>query len=248
MGLRIPLLAASLLAGSLLSTSAFAQYAPAGVQEDVPEATVTGGGWSVCHSSTFAEAGTLLTTIQADCDEANLMLACRPVGSPTFTLLAQAPRSDVLFFTGESNTPHDANGVGWYYSDDFSWGFAPQGETLYRDSCDYNGGGPQDAADLRMCIHTSGGQFDNGYRCGDDSDIYSGGWERLVLESAGTGPGVRIGNAGDNVPVVVAEELVVPPTRTIANVDGRLDIITAMDIARGAGVRVIGVPPRDLAK
>ena len=45
------------------------------------------------------------------------------------TVAAHAPRTDVLFDTGTGNVPHDANGVGWYYNGNWSWGFAPQGAT-----------------------------------------------------------------------------------------------------------------------
>ena len=232
MAWRKSLLAVSLVAGSILPTMAFAQYAPVGVQQNVPEATVAGGGWSVCHSSTFDEIGTPLATIQADCDGTNVMLACRPVGSATFTLLAQAPRADVFTDTGTGNTPHNANGVGWYYNDDWSWGFAPQGEPLDRDTCDWNS---VSVPELRMCIHTDAGATDAGYRCGDNNLNGNSAWERLVLESGGAGPGVRIGNAGENEPMVVAEELVLPPVRMIANVGGALDIITSIDYAFSPG-------------
>jgi len=29
--------------------------------------------------------------------------------------------------TGTSNTLHDANGTGWHFDGDFSWGFADEG-------------------------------------------------------------------------------------------------------------------------
>jgi len=41
----------------------------------------------------------------------------------------------VLFDTRESDIPHDANGVGWYYGDNESWGFAKQGDAITRSSC-----------------------------------------------------------------------------------------------------------------
>lgn len=226
--------AALLAAGLLFAGSAAAQYAPVGVQANVPAATVAGGGWTTCFSSTFAENGTPLATIQANCDKAQLMMACRPVGAPNYTLLAVAPRADVFTDTGTGNTPHDANGVGWYYNDSYSWGFAPQGEPINRSSCDYNGGG-QTQANMRMCIHTGGGQTNSGYRCGDNDLNGDAGWERLILESDGAAPGVHLDNDGINAPVVVAEELVVPPSRTIANVGNRLDVVAALGYAFSPG-------------
>ena len=226
-------LVVAFMVGCFLSDHAFAQYAPVGVQVDVPETTVIAGGWNVCHSSTFAESGTPLGSIEDSCDKTNVMLACRPVGASNFTLLAQAPRADVFTETGDGNTPHDANGVGWYYDDNSSWGFAPQGEPIDRDSCDINAGAS------RMCIHTWFGVTDEGYRCGDDTDDLNDDptWERVVLESRlfDPAPGVRFGDAGVNEPVVVAAEIVIPPTRTITNFEGTLDIITSVDYAFAPG-------------
>jgi hypothetical protein len=234
MNTRKSLLALSLMAGCFVANDAMAQYAPVGVQQDVPEATVIAGGWTPCYSETFGDSGTSLATIQADCDKANLMMACRPVGDSDYSLLAQAPRADVFFFTDQSNTPHDANGVGWYYSDNFSWGFAPEGEPINRDNCDYDEGS-QTQADMRMCIHTNGGATDGGYRCGDNDLNADSSWERVLLEADDPPPGVRFGDAGLNAPVLVAEEAVIPPSRTLSNVDNALDLITNVDYAFSPG-------------
>jgi hypothetical protein len=108
------------------------------------------------------------------------MLACRQVGSDTFKLLAHAPREDVLFFTGTSNTAHDANGVGWYYSDSYSWGFAKQGDPLKRGSCDTESINPTQ----RLCWHTSNGNLSGGWRCGSATSLNgSATWERVVLHA-----------------------------------------------------------------
>lgn len=212
--------------------SAAAQYTPVGVQTNVPEATVTAGGWTVCHSSTFSESGTPLATIQANCDKALLMMACRPVGDPNYTLLAEAPRADVFFDTGTGDTPHNSNGVGWYYNDSYSWGFAPQGLALNRDSCDYDDGS-QVQPEMRMCIHTGGGTTNNGYRCGTTTPGAS--WERLILEADDGPPGVNLGNAGLNRPVVIAEELKIPPNRTLTNAANQLDVVTQVGYAFSQG-------------
>ena len=74
--------------------------------------------------------------------------------------------------------------MGWYYSDQWSWGFAPGGESVYRNSCDFNGGGMQTFPHLRMCWHTGGGNMNFGYRCGDDSGtFYDQTWERRVYHA-----------------------------------------------------------------
>ena len=109
-------------------------------------------------------------------------MACRPVGATTFTLLAAAPSSDVLFFTDESSTPHVANGAGWYYSDSFSWGFAREGDELNRYDCDVHTVNPAD----RLCWHSYSGQLDDGWRCGATTDLnFNSGWERVVFQAPG---------------------------------------------------------------
>ncbi|WP_043802873.1 hypothetical protein, partial [Arenimonas malthae] len=213
-----------LAAGLLFSGDAAAQYYPSGVQQNVPEATVTGGGWSVCHQSTFDESGTSLATIQADCDKELTMMACRPVGDPNFTLVAAAPRTDVFFDTGTGDVPHNANGVGWYYNDNWSWGYAPQGEPINRDSCDFF---PGTVEDLRMCIHTGGGTTNSGYRCGNNNLNGAAGWERVILEADAT---VNLTVPGSNSPRLIAEELIIPPNRTLTNT-GNLDIVTTIEYA-----------------
>ena len=100
----------------LAGTATAQSYAPSGVQTNVPEGTVAGGGWSVCHSETYAGSNTPVADILAACDRPQVMLACRPVGNPDYTLLAQAPRGDVFYDTGATNNTRDANGVGWYFS------------------------------------------------------------------------------------------------------------------------------------
>ncbi|HWS31904.1 MAG TPA: hypothetical protein VN408_04085, partial [Actinoplanes sp.] len=198
------------------------------MQQNVPEATVTGGGWSVCHQSTFDESGTPLATIQADCDKELTMMACRPVGDPNFTLVAAAPRADVFFDTGMGNVLHDANGVGWYYNDSWSWGFVPQGDGVIRNSCDVEFGS-QSA--LRMCVHTGGGVTNSGYRCGSTTLNGNGTWERVILEADAT---VNLTVPGSNSPRLIAEELIIPPNRTVTN-NGNLDIATTIEYAFSPG-------------
>ena len=81
----------------------------------------------------------------APCDGSYLMLGGSPESSTTLSVLAAAPRADVLFDTGHTNTPHNANGSGWYFATDWSWGFAPQGQSIQRAQCDAVTGA------LRLC-------------------------------------------------------------------------------------------------
>lgn len=160
----------------------------AGVQTNVPVASLE--GWTPCYSDTYGNSGTSLATIQAGCSQAHLLLGCRMVGSPDLLVAAHAPRADVLFDTGTGNTPHDANGVGWYYNDSHSWGFAEQGDPISRNSCDttasswdgYAGPNP----DKRLCWHTGSGTIDGGWRCGDNIELNSNNsWERVVFQRDG---------------------------------------------------------------
>ncbi|MBW8310572.1 MAG: hypothetical protein K0M64_00935, partial [Rhizobium sp.] len=226
-----------LAAGLAFSGDAAAQsYMPAGVQANVPEATVLAGGWTVCSTNTFATVGVPMATILAGCSEENIMYACRPVGDPNFTLVAAAPRADVFFDTGNPgtnpggyNTPHDANGVGWYYNDSYSYGFAPQGEPLSRSSCDVNGS----QGNLRMCVHTNAGALHpaGGYRCGTTTLNGNGGWEHVILQAT---PTVNLTVPGSNSPRLIADELIIPPNRTLTNA-GNLDIETTIEYAFSPG-------------
>jgi hypothetical protein len=158
-------------------------YTFSGVQNNVPIAQLT--GWSQCYIDTYANSSTSLSTILAACSQSKLLLGCRTTGSSTLLVAANAPRVDVIFDTGTSNTPHNANGVGWYYNSSYSWGFAPQGDVITRNSCDtqdsilssgVNGG-------LRLCWHTGNGLINTGWRCGMAADIFQSSHERLIFQA-----------------------------------------------------------------
>jgi len=154
-----------------------------GIQQDLPVSSLN--GWTQCFSEVYGAANTGLDVVQKLCQGSLLMLACRPLGSATLQLAAYAPRADVLFSTGLGNDVHAANGVSWYYGDDQSWGFAPLGDAVTRNSCD-----TQDSSilaegvdgDLRLCWHTGGGYLQGGWRCGYDDDLnVSSAYERLIF-------------------------------------------------------------------
>jgi len=154
-------------------------YNAEGPQVDVPQQALV--GWEACWSSTYAEGGTSLALIASTmCEDKNLMLACRPVGSNIFTLLAHAPREDVLTDTGTSNEPHIANGSAWYYASAWSWGFARAGDPVNRQSCDNL---DQPHPEQRLCWHTSSNDVDTGYRCGAKIVADDTLWERVILQS-----------------------------------------------------------------
>src|SRR5262245_31149801 len=112
---------AFVLALTLHGATARAQsLAASGISHDVPVASLT--GWAVCYSDTYdVHLHDQISTIQAACTGPNLLVACRPTGAANLQLAAHAPRADVFFDTGSGNTPHNANGVGWYFSADRSW-------------------------------------------------------------------------------------------------------------------------------
>ncbi|WP_034224047.1 hypothetical protein, partial [Arenimonas donghaensis] len=225
--------AVALAAGGLLwAGNASAQYAPVGVQQNVPEATVTAGGWTVCYSGTFAESGTPIATILANCDQANIMYACRLVGDPNYSVLAQAPRADVFTDTGTGNVTTSSNGVEWYFNASYSFGFAPGGEAVTRGSCDTTNTGNND----RICVHTFAGNTNPGWRCGNNI-TGSAGVERVILESTlvpVVSPGIALGNPATTSPVLVAEELIIPPARTLTNT-GDLNISTEVSYSFSPG-------------
>jgi hypothetical protein len=158
-------------------------YVP-GVQQNIPDAQLQ--GWQQCFKNTYAGAQDL-PTVLANCNKAKLLMACRQVGSPTWALVAMAPRQDVLFDCGQQpNCTKQSNGVGWYYSNNYSWGFAQGGDAVNRNSCDFNPGN-QVNPDLRLCWHTDQGQpqgqIDSGYRCGNNSLNGDASWERAVFQA-----------------------------------------------------------------
>jgi hypothetical protein len=152
-----------------------------GVRTNFPDTDLV--GWELCHSETYGVYGTSLTgTVLSRCNKNNLMLACRQTGSATITVAAHAPRPDVIYDTGSGySSVHNANGVDWYYSSSYSWGFVNAGSGVARSSCDTMG---SPDSEKRLCWHTSGGTLSGGYRCGTTTGLNSSStWERLVYHA-----------------------------------------------------------------
>jgi hypothetical protein len=155
------------------------------VQTNVPETELTSNGWTLCHTSTYNSSGTTLASILAACPGARLALACRDTGSPTLRVLATGDRTVVTTdcaagATGcgslASTCTTESHGVGWYFHDAWSWGFAPAGEVVNRCSCDTQNPDSED----RICWHTGGGNLNGGYRCGSDT---SSNGERRIYQA-----------------------------------------------------------------
>ncbi|CAF0956826.1 unnamed protein product [Adineta steineri] len=150
----------------------------AGVQLNLATSLLS-SAWSPCYTATYATnmSAANLPGILALCNGTRLLLGCRPVGSAVLTVAAMGDRSAVLHDCGSAqNCAYVTNGVGWYYSDSWSWGFVNGNDTVSRTSCDT----VSIDADYRLCWHTAGG---GGYRCGatlylnDDTT-----WEKEILQ------------------------------------------------------------------
>jgi len=134
------------------------------------------GGWRRCFKGTYANSKDL-DVIAANCDGSHLLLTCRKKDDTVLTVAAYAGREHVLYDTDTSNITHRANGVEWYFDQSWSWGFADEGSTVYRNSCDTESGD----AEQRLCWHTSASRVTGGWRCGSTTSLNSSSdWERLV--------------------------------------------------------------------
>ena len=153
-------------------------YWAEGPQTNVDAADL--GGWTQCWVGGYGGfyPGLSTTIFGQDCTGNKLLIGCRQVGSPVFTLLAMGDRADVLFNTGNGNVTHDANGVGWYYSESWSMGFVDEGTGVQRNSCDTANA----SAEFRLCWHTSGGGISSGYRCGNQFP-FNNNWERVIMQA-----------------------------------------------------------------
>jgi hypothetical protein len=155
-----------------------------GVGTHVPIDSLT--GWTLCYGGQYDDSRGLNTLLPA-CNEANLLMGCRAAGSSELLVAAHAPRADVIFDTGQSNTPHVANGVGWYYNASWSWGFAPEGVAINRNVCDSLASSVNNSGtdpDKRLCWFTNGNFLVGGWRCGAADQLNtSTAYERLIFEA-----------------------------------------------------------------
>jgi cysteine-rich repeat protein len=150
-----------------------------GILRDVSPDTLV--GWELCHQETYAGEQTYIADILEKCYKPNLLLACGDSSSETYALAAMGPRESVLFECGtQPDCVHNANAVGWYFSSEFSWGFAPEGEPVNRNTCDF---GDQTASDSRLCWHTGGGVMQAGYRCGANIFLEDIRYIRAIYQS-----------------------------------------------------------------
>ncbi|MCB9550359.1 MAG: hypothetical protein H6705_00295 [Myxococcales bacterium] len=166
-----------------------------GVQNDVAIADLERIGFRECFRGRY-DGGEPIRPILDGCPGEVLLLGCREIGSEPLRVAAMALREDVIFDTGQGqNAVHEANGVAWYFSDNYSWGFAPGGARVSRNSCDTEDSAPgTPTAEQRICWHTGGGNLDGGWRCGANT----GAWnqtERFVFVAERLGGGLECSGA-----------------------------------------------------
>lgn len=109
-----------------------------GVQVDVDPASLP-WGWLLCYTDVYNVTlnYSLIDYIFSQCNRTKLLVACRHINSTILSVAAMGYRSDVLWDCGNiTNCTHVANDVGWYYSNDFSWGFVQGTDAVNRVACD----------------------------------------------------------------------------------------------------------------
>ena len=151
-----------------------------GVQLNFDPSTLP-NSWLQCYNDIYAIALTqnVVGSVLSACNKSKLLLGCRAVGNSSLIVAAMGLRSDVLYNCSSiSSCTNVANGVGWYYSDSYSWGFVNGSDTLTRNSCDTF----STNADYRLCWHT--GQNNGGYRCGSITSLNSATtYERVIYHA-----------------------------------------------------------------
>lgn len=157
-----------------------------GIQRDVPEEEVLRRGFTRCWATPYNTGGYALPDVLAECDGEELMMACRRIGEPNLLLAAEGDAAEVLLDVGPgANASHEHNGVQWYFDPTRSWGFAPAGAPINRNSCDVEGSD----RDQRMCWHmnvpgAAPNEIAGGWNCGVDTFLQANsgaGWERVLF-------------------------------------------------------------------
>lgn len=149
-----------------------------GIQTSLPVSSLV--GWSQCYSASYASQNAHPEDMVAVCTGSKIMLACRRTGADTLTVAAYANREDVFMNTGDRNdNVHRANGVDWYFSYNWSMGFAPAGAGVRRNSADIK----FNEADQRLSWHTKD-NYTTGWRCGSSINLnYNSNWEKLIFQA-----------------------------------------------------------------
>jgi hypothetical protein len=148
---------------------------------NVDPSELSANGWTECFNATYDVylLANVVATALSQCNQAKLLMACKQVSDTNYTLAAMGLRSDVLYNCSTSSTcVNVAGGVGWYFSDIYSWGFVNGSDSVDRSSCDVGTTNPS----LRLCWHT-GGSY-GGYRCGATLALNSNSaWQRSIWQA-----------------------------------------------------------------
>lgn len=209
---------------TLTAAGSASSYYPFGPQANVSASFLA--SWTPFYVATMAQPlPSGLAAISALSNFTYWMMAGRVTGSSTYTVLAAAPKSDVLFVVPANNTTHNANGSEWYYTDDWSWGFANAGDSVIRNSADIlstpNG-------NLRMSLHTHSGV--GGYRVGTTQGLNGSiAFEKVLLGTNSLGGGSA------------ADDVALNANVTASGGNGTVTINAANDILQNSGtVSVVG--------
>ncbi|MCB9535144.1 MAG: hypothetical protein H6704_02690 [Myxococcales bacterium] len=151
-----------------------------GVRQAVPVADVERGGFRVCWEGDYGADDGPVAAIDAACDGDVLLLGCSTDDLDVLDVAAMGERAIVVGDHGAG--PQDSvehNDVQWYRSPSQSWGFAPAGVAIHRNSCDIG----DERADERLCWHLSAGSLLDGFSCGDARFIAAG--RRVIYHRPG---------------------------------------------------------------
>eukprot|EP00242_Pyramimonas_sp_CCMP2087_P003010 CAMPEP_0198228726 /NCGR_PEP_ID=MMETSP1445-20131203/113749_1 /TAXON_ID=36898 /ORGANISM="Pyramimonas sp., Strain CCMP2087" /LENGTH=444 /DNA_ID=CAMNT_0043909145 /DNA_START=215 /DNA_END=1546 /DNA_ORIENTATION=+ len=158
-------------------------YYPSGVQLDVPEATITAGGWTICYDQPYTHQTTAADLTQ--CSSLGtfvLMGAKSSSGASNLTLLAAGASANALATTASLTIAILENGAYWYNYPGYSLGFAEssQLDLGYWDRYNRYSGCSQRLSWL--LLGTLGG-----YRAGCTYDLHYGAagatWRKLIYTS-----------------------------------------------------------------
>jgi cysteine-rich repeat protein len=149
-----------------------------GIQRDLPIAAITDRGFRLCYTEGYDAGGAPLDGVLEACRGTDLLIGCRPTGADVLTVAAEGRFDEVTQDVGDGNDAvHTHNGVDFYFSPAASWGFAPQGMGVARNTCDV---ADQESPE-RMCWHTQAGAFRTGWRCGATTHLNgSAAFERMI--------------------------------------------------------------------
>lgn len=125
-------------------------FYPYGPQVDVPLNQLV--GWKRCWMSLYNTTTDLLEDVFNNCGGSHLLYGCRNNTAESFTVLAVGSRDAMVNDTGYyTDTVLTDNGVAFYFNNETSIGFAKEGDTVYKNSCDTE----SENAEQRLCWHVS---------------------------------------------------------------------------------------------